>query len=280
MKLLPENTENIIHNENFAVSKILLIAKNHPYIMTFMTFLYSLISFILGWKANNKIADRKLLRDIYSSLHKEIIGMKTNISDYKYCFERIHENVRLALQNEGQYKLISADLRNDIDSYYQQCDEYNKNLKNVKKEIKEIYIHEVQKMRTEEDHKKFLGNNRSYSCFSAPKLLLEGMYESGTIQSENQAYSFIDNYDKWDGVITSEDLIRRSMSLDDFINQLIITVDQNKNVTDFRELQTKLKDPEVLLNKLEKMIRNPNPFIELITDLAPRASNKRKIKNH
>lgn len=280
MKLLPENAENIIHGENFAVSKILLIAKNHPYIMTFMTFLYSLISFILGWKANNKIADRKLLRDIYSSLHKEIIGMKTNISDHKYCFERRHENVRLALQNEGQYKLISTELRNDIDNYYQQCDEYNKKLKKATEEIKEIYIHEVQKMRTEKDHKKFLGNRSSYSYVSNPKLLLEGVYKSGTVQSENQAYSFIDNYDKWDGVITSEDLIRHSMSVDDFINQLINTVNQNKDVTDFRELQTKLKDPEDLLKKLEKMIKNPNPFIELITDLAPKASNERKIKNH
>lgn len=246
----------------FFVSKILSIAKNHPYIMTFLS---SLISFILGWKANNKVADRELLRDLYSSLYKEITGMKTNISDYKYCFERKHENVRTALKKTGQYKLISTKLRNDIDNYYQQCDEYNKNLNNVENEITEIYINEVRKMRTEEDHKKFLGNSVSYSYLSAPKLLLKGVYEnSGTILSENQGYSLIDNYDKWDGIITSDDLIRHSMSLDDFINNLIKILDQNKDVIDFRELQNKLKDPEDLLKKIEKMIQNPNPFIELI----------------
>lgn len=247
-----------------------IITKSYPYLGPL---LISLVSFFIGWGVNNRVADRDFLRtDIYVPLYEEIIFMKENISNYENCFyispakpnEEKFGKVRGTLQRTGQYKLIPNKLRNNIDQYYQKCEEYNKSLRRAKDEIANINIKEIRKIKTEEDHKQFLKKvaKNGIGIAGAPKLLLRGEYVEGDWDlREDQGYTLIDSQ-KWDGVITNDDLTRNSMSCKNFIDRLIELVGQNESVINYRNLQNELKNPEDLLRKIEKKIKNPNPLFE------------------
>ena len=81
---------------------------------------------------------------------------------------------------------------------------------------------------------------------------------------DDQGYTLIDSQ-KWDGIITNDHLTGDSMSCKNFIDRLIELVGQNENVIDFRNSQSELRNPEELLKKIEKRIKNPNPLFEAYT---------------
>lgn len=260
-----------------------LIYKSVPYILSFS------IGSLLGWKLNNRTADREFLRvKIYSPLYEEIKLMGENVSDFENCYSAKLRppcnsfpnlaNVRNSLLKTGQYKLIPEKLRKDIDSYYDRCEEYNKQLKSMNEEIHKIFTEEIRKIKTEEDHRKFLHDNVgkwrydearkkriSISKVSQSldlKFLIKGELPNPLPHLNDRYLTISMPSTGWDSTITIDDLNRNSLSLKDFLENLIDLVGQKMIVVKLRELQNQLKNPENMLKKIEKKIHNPNPLIE------------------
>lgn len=260
-----------------------LIYKSVPYILSFS------IGSLLGWKLNNRTADREFLRvKIYSPLYEEIKLMGENVSDFENCYSAKPRppsnsfpnlaNVRNSLLKTGQYKLIPEKLRKDIDSYYDRCEEYNKQLKSVNEEIHKIFTEEIRKIKTEEDHRKFLHDNVgkwrydearkkriSISKVSQSldlKFLIKGELPNPVPHLNDRYLTISMPSTGWDSTITIDDLNRNSLSLKDFLENLIDLVGQKMIVVKLRELENQLKNPENMLKKIEKKIHNPNPLIE------------------
>lgn len=248
-----------------------LLANYGPY-------LFPLVTFLLGWKIKNQSADRQFLRnDIYSPLYEDIRQMAKNISDFENSYSKFGVvssqigKVRRSLINRGKYSLIPKNLQKDIDSYYEGCEEYNKKLNSARREISNICITETKKLKTEEDHEKFLKcadeskKNRHVSCMNSishPQLLLKGIMPDHVSELNDHLMFSLTNNSKWDSIITIDDLKKNSISFEDLLKQLIELVGKNDTVIGFRELQKQFNHPVKLLQKLEKRIQNPNPRIE------------------
>lgn len=261
--------------------------------MTGITILLSLLSFLLGWKLNNRVADRQVLRnELYSPIHKEIKLIGENISEFENCYsersihtpsiiQKINGNVRNSLIQSGKYKLIPEKLRNEIDTYYERVDEFNKQLQSVGEDIIKIYSLEIRKIKTEGNHEKFLHENEgrkwrydedkkkkiSITCGSILnlKFLIKGQLPNNIPQLNEWCNNMtISAYSsKWDNTITIDDLNRNSLDIKDLLESLIGVVNQETNVIELRTLQQQLiKQEKLLLKKIEKRIHNPNPLIE------------------
>jgi hypothetical protein len=264
-------------------SNISFIYKSVPYILSFS------IGSLLGWKLNNRTADREFLRSkIYSPLYEEIKLMGENVSNFENCYSSglgqisnsssVHVNVRNSLLKAGQYKLIPEKLRKDIDSYYESCEEYNKQLSSAYEEIYKIFTEEIRKIKTEEDHKKFLHDNEgrkwrydevrkkriSNMCCHVLnlKFLVKGVLPNSIPNLNGCNYLTISSKSEWDNTINTDDLNRNSLSLKDILEKLIELVRQRTVIIKLRDLQNQLKSPENLSKKIEKRIRNPNPLVE------------------
>lgn len=260
-----------------------LIYKSVPYILSFS------IGSLLGWKLNNRTADREFLRiKIYSPLYEEIKLIGENVSDFENCYSARPRppsnsfpnlaNVRNSLFKKGQYKLIPEKLRRDIDSYYDRCEEYNNQLKSANEEIHKIFTEEIRKIKTEEDHIKFLHENvgkRRYDearkkhisiskcCQSFNlKFLIKGELPNPMPHLNDKYLTISMPSTGWDSTITMDDLNRNLLSFKDLLGNLIDLTGQKMSVVKLRELQNQLKNPENLLKKIEKKIHNPNPLIE------------------
>ncbi len=213
---------------------ISFIYKSVPYILSFS------IGSLLGWKLNNRTADREFLRSkIYSPLYEEIKLMGENVSDFENCYSArprqpsnsfpILANVRNSLLKTGQYKLISEKLRKEIDSYYESCEEYNKQLNSAYEEIYKIFTEEIRKIKTEEDHKKFLHDNEgrkwrydearkkriSNGCghILNLKYFIKGVLPNPVPHLNECNHLTISLEDKWDNTINIDDLNRNSLFL-------------------------------------------------------------------
>ena len=247
----------------------------------------TLFGLILSWKLKNRLADRPSLRtDIYSPLYEEIRLMRNNVLDFENCYSARPRpstnsaNVRNFLLKNGQYKLIPEKLRKDIDSYYERCEEYNKQLKSVNEEIHNIFTEEMGKIKTKKLHNKFFQDNKGktwrydearkkricnvFGQILDLKFLINGELMNPVPQLNDKCnhLTISMHSNRWDNTITIDDLNRNSLSLKDLFENLIDLVGQKTVVVKFRKLQNKLKNPENILKKIEKRIHNPNPFIE------------------
>ena len=243
----------------------------------FLFLLYSLFTVILGWKLSNRTADRPYLtNEIYSPIYEDIKRRGINISNFKKSDSEII-NLKKTLEDNGKYYLVPKKLREEIDSYYDTCEEYNNKLNNAIKEITDICINEVRKIKTEEDHERFTNRineankvaNRSrrrkllgLTHILPFRYLLEGKSYKLPQLDDYTTYLLTQNYEKWDSKITKDDLERNSISLEKLVSQLFELVGQNDDVIRFKQLQNELKNPEKLLNKIQKRIKNPTPIVE------------------
>lgn len=252
-----------------------------PLLSKYLPYILSVIAFLLGWKLNNRLSDRQFLRnDIYSPLYKEINLIAENISNFENCYftksgkmshpsvlQKKPPYVRKALLRKGQYKLIPEKLRKELDSYYERCEEYNKQLNNINEEIKKICKEELRRIKTEQNHVEYLNRlsgeeARNPDVHLNPKFLLKGVLPDSFSVDYDQVYLLIEDYNGWDSIITIDDLTRSSRSLRDLLEQLIELVDKRTTIKGLRDLQHQLKNPEELLKKIEKRIHNPNPLAE------------------
>lgn len=247
-----------------------------------------IFTFFLGWKLNNRSADRPFLRsDVYIPLYSDIKQVAKNISE----FERYNNinpppeigNTRKQLLESGQYNLIPKKLRKEIDSYYENCEEYNQKRHVASEAIKQICANEMKELKTNENHNNLLkideninnsgirrrrkrnvpGDTRA-SIYCNIKFLFIGEY-IGSVPDldELKSFSIGDTYSSII-TITKDDLNRNSISFKDIIERLIELVSQEESVIQLRELQKQLKDPESLIEKIEKRIDEPNPLIEIL----------------
>jgi len=109
----------------------------NPWIQVAITLVVALISFVLGWITNKKLADRIFLRnEIYSPLYKEVRTMHANVLDFKKCNQRrsgapdysasppadkVPGNIRHSLVDSGQYLMLPEGLKKELDEYYLKC---------------------------------------------------------------------------------------------------------------------------------------------------------------
>jgi hypothetical protein len=107
------------------------------WIQVVITVFIALITFVLGWLANKKLADGTFLRkEVYSPLHEEVSTMHANVSDFKKCHHRrsghpdysaappanrVPGNIRRSLIDNGQYFMLPEDLKKAMDEYYLKC---------------------------------------------------------------------------------------------------------------------------------------------------------------
>lgn len=269
-----------------------LLANYGPSFLSLATLLY-LVKLVFDWWIRNRSSDRQFLRnDIYSPLYEEIKLIGENIYEFENCFSeksihtpanirKISGNVRNSLIQSGKYKLIPDKLRKDIDTYYESVDEFNKQLRSVGEEIIKIFTLEIRKIKTEENQKKFLHENKEkawrydearkkricnrFSTFLDLKFLIKGQLPNHIPQLNERCneMNISTNSSKWDYTITIDDLNRNSLNIEDFLEILIGLVNQETEVIKLRALQQHLINQEkLLLQKIEKRIHNPNPLIE------------------
>lgn len=255
----------------------LSLANYAPSVLSFATIIY-VGKFVFDWRLKNQSADTQFLRnDIYSPLYEDIKKVGENISNFEDCYSTGLPSkigtVRVSLINIGKYSSIPKNLQKDIDSYYERCEEYHKQFKSVDEEIIKIITLEIRKIRTEEDHEKFFHGNEYIEgmvfTILSRKFLMEGQLPINMPQLNDRCkYMIIHVYfsqysNKWDNTVTIDDLNRNSLYIKDLLESLIGLVNQKTTVAKLRALQQQLINHEkLLLKKIEKRIRYPNPLIE------------------
>lgn len=288
------NNSTEIFTTNFTLNASSLIYEYPNYLLSLLykytPYLLSIITFLFGFKLKFVLADRQFLRnEIYSPLYQDIKQISKNISNYEY-FDSIVlgqasstiGKVRNSLIDTGKYNSIPKRLRNDIDSYYSRCEEYNKQLKSAHEEIYKIVTEEIKKIKTEEDHRKFLDNNKgnewrydevrkkricnNHSRSVNLKFLIKGELSNSLPHLNDKCNCLHMNItnNRWDNTITIDDLNRNSLSLEDIFEKFIELVGKNYNVNKIRILQNELKNSEKLLRGIQNRIQNPNLLFEIL----------------